>query len=73
MFLQIEVVAGLNNLGDESYNVTAIYGSLNAAHDFKLYFQNFTGLVRGLAVSCLHSSQGMRLAGSGWSRLSFST
>lgn len=41
---QIEVVAGLNNLGEESYNVTAIYGSLNAAHDFSLFFQNFTGL-----------------------------
>lgn len=43
--LQIEVVAGLYNGGDETYNVTAIYGSLNAATDFKFYFQNFTGLV----------------------------
>lgn len=43
--LQIEVVAGLYNGGDETYNVTAIYGSLNAATDFRYYFQNFTGLV----------------------------
>lgn len=41
---QIEVVAGLYNGGDETYNVTAIYGSLNAATDFRYYFQNFTGL-----------------------------
>ena len=44
-WMQIEVVAGLHNGGDETYNVTAIYGSLNAANDFRYYFQNFTGLV----------------------------
>lgn len=48
---QIEVVAGLYNGGDEAYNVSAIYGSLNAAHDYRLFFQNFSGMPYYVTVS----------------------
>ena len=44
--MQVEAVVGLHNAGDESYNITAIFGSLNAAHDYNLFFQNFSGMVR---------------------------
>lgn len=57
---QIEALVGLYNGGDTTYNVTAIYGSLNAAHDYRLFFQNFSGLVsasffrRAVVQVCSH-------------------
>ena len=42
------MIVGLHNGGDDTYNVSAIYGSLNAAHDYRLFFQNFSGMVSRL-------------------------
>lgn len=38
----VKVVVGMHNDGQETYNVTAILGSINSVTDFKLYVQNFT-------------------------------
>lgn len=40
--MQVEVVVGVHNKGDDRLNITAIMGSLNNAQAFNQYFQNFT-------------------------------
>lgn len=39
---EIKVVVGVHNAATESYNMSAIMGSINSPSDLKLYIQNFT-------------------------------
>ena len=43
--LQVEVVAGLHNGAVDTFNVSAIFGSLNDPSSFKTFFYNFSGQV----------------------------
>jgi hypothetical protein len=47
--LQVDVVVGFSNSGEEAYNVSAIQGSLHSAAQWNLWVQNFTVAVRFLA------------------------
>ncbi|MEW5307889.1 MAG: hypothetical protein WDW36_010258 [Sanguina aurantia] len=38
----VKVVLGIHNEGPETYNITAVMGSINAPNDFKVYVQNLT-------------------------------
>eukprot|EP00696_Hemimastix_kukwesjijk_P007473 gnl/Hemi2/19454_TR6464_c0_g1_i1.p1 gnl/Hemi2/19454_TR6464_c0_g1~~gnl/Hemi2/19454_TR6464_c0_g1_i1.p1 ORF type:complete len:242 (-),score=120.12 gnl/Hemi2/19454_TR6464_c0_g1_i1:361-1086(-) len=38
----IDILVGFSNNANETLNVTAIAGSVNAPHDFRLHIQNFT-------------------------------
>jgi Translocon-associated protein (TRAP), alpha subunit len=44
--LQVDVVVGFSNSGEEAYNVSAIQGSLHSAAQWNLWVQNFTLAVR---------------------------
>ncbi len=43
---QVDVVVGFSNGGEETYNVSAIQGSLHSAAQWNLWVQNFTVAVR---------------------------
>lgn len=47
--MQVKVVVGIHNEGPETYNITAVMGSINNVKNFKDYHQNFTTQVRPLA------------------------
>lgn len=38
----VKIDLGIHNDGSESYNISAIMGSLNSPQDFKVFFYNFT-------------------------------
>ena len=44
--MQIDVVLGFHNGGDETLNVTNVLGSINSPASFNIFVQNFTAAVR---------------------------
>lgn len=48
--MQVKVVVGIHNEGPETYNITAVMGSINNVKNFKDYHQNFTTQVRDLCT-----------------------
>lgn len=48
--LQVDVIVGFSNGGEEAYNVSAIQGSLHSAAQWNLWVQNFTLAVRPYAI-----------------------
>lgn len=55
--LQVDVVVGFSNGGEEAFNVSAIQGSLHSAAQWNLWVQNFT-----VAVSCMSEAGAQWLA-----------
>ncbi len=44
--VQIDVVLGFHNGGDETLNVTNVMGSINSPASFNIFVQNFSAAVR---------------------------
>ncbi len=40
----MDVLCGFKNVGDKSFNITMLKGSLNSPYDYSMYIQNFTEL-----------------------------
>lgn len=61
---QIETIVGLHSGSSETYNISAIFGSLNNHLAFSQYFYNFTPTVRPctmLVLCCSKTGRSMDL------------
>ena len=62
-WLQVEVVVGVHNGAVDTFNLSAIFGSLNDPAKFATQFFNFSGQVcRGSGKECCPAEQALQVS-----------